>query len=283
MNALSRRTVVALVLGSLTWHALSQPPTVEQAQDKVVVTNAFYRATLLGARGGTLSEVAFPDGKPVLNGDLLYTDHGLYPEGNTVGSDKETNATMELRQEGERVVVESRGTLRGEGALREPERRVDYAFTYTFDPSSTIHVHCSATPGFALKDPSGFFSYLVSVPHYSEWFAKTADGVIFQPAGPVSTRTFQSANEPLDFEDPWVGLLLPDGGLVAWSNLRGSPALTNVFMHESGQGSTGFFCAWLCGPGVADLVPGQPWIAEFDLHLWPQSAQSTLAIPDFLG
>jgi len=283
MNALSRRTALALILGCLAWPARSQPPTVEQAQDKVVVTNAFYRATLLRARGGTLSEVAFVDGKPVLGGDFLYTDHGLYPEGNTVGSDKETNATMEVRQEGERVTVESRGTLRGEGALREPDRRVDYAFTYTLDSSPTIHVRWSATPSFALREPSGFFSYLVSVPHYSEWFAKTADGVIFQPAGPVSTRTFQSANEPLDFEDPWVGVLLPDGGIVAWSHLAGSPALTNVFMHESGQGSTGFFCAWLCGAGVVDLVPEQPWTAEFDLHLWPQAAQSTLAMPGFLG
>jgi hypothetical protein len=273
----------ALLLASLAWPALGQAPAVEQSPDKVVVSNPCYRVALLRTRGGTISEVALPDGTPVLGGDLLYTDHGLYPEGNTVGSDKETNATVQVRREGNRVIVASRGTLRGEGALREPERRLEYTFTYTFDASPTIHVRYAATPSFALAQPTGFFSYLMGVPRFAEWFAKTAEGLIFQPAGPANGRCFQSAEDPLDLDEPWVGVLLPEGTLIAWSHFGGTPAPSNVFLHESGKGSAGFFCAWVSGAAPADLAAGQPWTADFDLHIWPKAMQSTVALPAFIG
>jgi hypothetical protein len=155
--------------------------------------------------------------------------------------------------------------------------------TYACDASPTILVRWSVTPNFSLGKPSGFFSYLIGAPRFAEWFAKTADGVIFQPAGTSSVRCFQSAEEPLDGDDSWLGLLLPDGGIVALSGFRGSPAFGNVFLHESGKGSTGVFCAWFSGPAAADLVAGSPWTGEFRLHLWPRSKQTTVAIPPFLG
>jgi hypothetical protein len=281
MKSAVRRAMLLWLSLALPWPALCQPPTVEESQTQIVVANAHYRATVQRA-SGTLSGIALLDGTPVLGADRLYSDHGLYPEPYSVASDKETKAVVELKREGERVTVESRGVLRGEGDLSDPQRRLEYTFAYGFDSSPTIHVRFTATPSFTLKEPAGFFSYLIGVPHYTEWFAKTAEGVIFQPAGSTSMRTYQSADEPLDSADPWMGVLLPDGTILAWSGFRGEPALTNVFMHESGQGSTGVFCAWLSGPGVADLVEGQPWTAEFDLHIWLKAEQGKLDMPGFL-
>jgi hypothetical protein len=281
MKRAPRRAMLLWLSLALPWPALCQPPTVEESPTQTLIASPYYRATIERA-SGTLSGIALPDGTSVLGADRLYSDHGLYPEPYSVGSDKETNAAVELRHEGERVTVESHGVLRGEGGLSDPERRLEYTFAYTFDSSPTIHVRFTATPNFTLKEPTGFFSYLIGVPRYTEWFAKTAEGVIFQPAGSVSTRTYQSADEPLDFADPWLGVLLPDGTILAWSAFRGDPPPTNVFMHESGQGSTAVFCAWLSGPGVAELVEGQPWTAELDLHIWPKAEQSKLDMPGFL-
>jgi len=274
--------LLILALLVCAWPALAQPPTVEESPTQIVVSNAYYRATVQRA-SGTLASVALPDGTEVLGSDRLYSDHGLYPEPYMVSSDKETNAAVELQREGERVTITSRGVLRGDGDLRDPQRRIEYTFSYVFEASPTIHIRYSATPGFTVKEPNGFFSYLIGVPQYSEWFAKSAEGVIFQPAGSTSTRTYQSSIEPLSPTDPWMGVLLPDATILAWSGFQGDPAPTNVFMHESGQGSTGVFVAWLCGPGVKDLVEGQPWTAEFDLHVWPQALRDRLELPGFLG
>jgi hypothetical protein len=270
------------LLLALVCPALAQAPTVEDSGTQIVISNACYRATVLRA-SGMLGGVALPDGTEVLGGDQLYSDHGLYPEPYHVTSNRETGAAVELLREGERVTVTSRGVLRGEGDLADPQQPIAYVFSYTFDTSPTFHIRFSATPSFTIDQPNGFLSYLIGVPRYAEWFAKSAEGVIFQPAGPTSMRTYQSALEPLDPADPWIGLLLPNGAIVAWSGFRGDPPPTNVFMHESGQGATGVFLAWLCGGGVKDLVAGQPWTAEFDLHVWPQARQGKAELPGFLA
>jgi hypothetical protein len=267
---------------ALAWPALAQPPTVEESPTQIVISNACYRATIQRA-SGTLASVALSDGTEVLGSDRLYSDHGLYPEPYHVSTDKEMNAAVQLQREGERVTVTSRGVLRGEGELSDPQQRIDYAFAYTFDASPTIHVRFSATPSFTVTEPNGFYSYLIGVPRYSEWFAKSAEGVIFQPAGPTSTRTYQSSIEPLSPTDPWMGVLLPDATILAWSGFQGDPAPTNVFMHENGQGSTGVFVAWLSGPGLKDLAEGQPWTVEFDLHVWPAKEQGKVELPGFLS
>jgi hypothetical protein len=259
---------------------IGQGPAVEEAPGKVVITNEHYRATILTAQGGALAEVALPDGTPVLAGERLYSDHGLLPEPYYLGSDREAAAEVSVRRENDKVFVECRGVLRG---ASETQRRVEYTFEYTFDPSPRIHISWSATANFALARPNGFFSYLIGVPRHVEWFAKTAEGVIFQPAGPVNGRTYQSSIEALDPADPWVGVLLPDGTLLGWSGFQGEPPLTNVFMHESGQGSTAVFCAWLSGDGAADLVEGRPWSAACDLHVWPRATQGPAELPSFLG
>jgi hypothetical protein len=103
----------------------------------------------------------------------------------------------------------------------------------------------------------------------------------------ASTRCFQSANEPLAPDDPWIGFLLPDATFLALSDLRGKPGFDNVFVHESGfaqpgQGSAGWFCAWFSGAGPADFVPGVPWTGEFKLHVLPKASQSPATLPAFL-
>jgi len=276
----TRPALVTLLL-VLTCPTLAQPPTVDDSPERLVIANAHYRATLQRA-SGTLFGVALPDGTELLGADRLYSDHGLYPEPHMVGSDGETNAAVELTRDGERVTVSSRGVLRGEGELADPQRRIEYAFSYAFDASPTIHIQFSATPNFTVEAPSGFFSYLIGVPRYAEWFAKSAEGVIFQPAGSISTRTYQSSLEPLDPNDPWMGVLLPDGGILAWSGFQGGPPLTNVFMHESGQGATGVFLAWLSGPGVRDFTANEPWTAEFGLHVWGLALSDRPQLPGFL-
>ncbi len=71
--------------------------------------------------------------------------------------------------------------------------------------------------------------------------------------------------------------------ILASSGFQGDPPLTNAFMHESGEGATGVFCAWLCGPGVKDLTAGEPWTAEFDLRIWPGALEAGPERPGFLS
>jgi hypothetical protein len=282
MPALRRLSLPALLLALALSPALAQAPAVRETTDEIAVSNAHYQAIIGRARGGMLSSVTLADGTLVLGGDMLYTDQGVYAGRTHAGTDKEPKPAVSIRRDAEAVVVESRGTLRDGGALTPPERRLDYTFTCTFDASPTIHVRWTATPNFTVQQPSGFFSYLVHVPTLTEWFAKTVDGVIYQAVATRDARSYQSAEEPLDFDDPWVGVVLPNGAIVAWSGIRGSPMPANVFFHESGTGSAGMFCAWLCGGSEADLKAGEPWLGQFDLHIISPSVRAGGAVPAFL-
>ncbi len=263
--------------------ALAQGPEVAETGDGTIISNPYYRATVSRERGGFISEISLEDGAVVVGEHALYTDRGIYGDGVNVTSANESQPQVEVAREGTEVAITSRGTLRGPGDLAKPKRRLEYVVTYHLDGSPTIRASWSVTPSFALADVSGFFSYIMHVPRYAEWFAKTVDGVVFQPASGVSQRCFQSALEPLAFRDPWMGLLLPDGAVIALSDIHAEPAFGNVFMHESEARSTALFCAWFSGPAASDFLVGEPWSGSFRLHVWPRDRQEMLALPAFIG
>jgi hypothetical protein len=258
-------------------------PTVEETPGQIVVANEYYRAAISHQRGGFVSEIALADGTVVVGEHALYTDRGIYGDGVNVTSANESQPQVEVTREAAEIAVTSRGTLRGPGELAEPSQRLQYVVTYRFGESPAIGVSWSVTPTFSLEDVSGFFSYIAQVPRYAEWFAKTIDGAVFQPASGISQRCYQSALEPLDRQEPWMGLLLEDGTIVALSDLHARPGFGNVFMHESEASSTGLFCAWFSGPAPSHFVASEPWSGSFRLHIWPREQQEMLALPAFLG
>jgi hypothetical protein len=275
--------VLALTLTGAGAVAPAQELTLAETPAGTVLSNAYYRATISPERGGFISEIALDDGAVVMGEHALYTDRGIYGDGVSVTSAKESSAQVELSRGEGGITVTSRGTLRGPDDLAEPKRRLDYTVTYLFDESPTIGASWSVTPSFSLEDVSGFFSYIMHVPRYAEWFARTVDGVVFQPASGVNGRCYQSALEPLALRDPWMGLLLPDGGIMTLSEIHAEPAFGNVFIHESEAKETALFCAWFSGPAASDFVAGEPWSGSFRLHLWPRDRQQALALPAFLG
>jgi hypothetical protein len=276
-------TLLLLATTLVSATAGAQAPLLEESEGQTAVSNEYYRVTISHERGGAISSIALNNGAVIVGEHALYTDSGIYADRLTVTSANETKPAVEVAREGPQVVVTSRGVLRGTGDLASPPRRLDYVITYRLDRSPAIRTTWSATPSFSLAAPSGFFSYVMHVPSYAEWFAKTAKGVVFQPARGMNGRCFQSAIEPLDFEDPWMGVSLDDGSIVALSDIRGEPQFGNVFMHESETKTTAIFCAWFSGPAVADFVAGSPWSGGFTLHVWPRKHQKTVALPAFLG
>jgi hypothetical protein len=262
--------------------APAQPPLVEESPGQTVVRNAYYQATILRERGGFISQIALDDGSVVVGEHALYTDRGIYGDGVTVTSAYEAQPEVRVTRDRQQVAVTSSGTLRGTGDPATPERRLDYTITYTFDESPAVRASWSVVPDFSLADVSGFFSYIMHVPQFAEWSAKTIDGVIFQPASGIGARSYQSAVEPLDLAEPWLGLLRDDGGILAFSDLDGQPAFGNVFLHEGASGGTAVFFAWFSGPATADFAPGSAWSGQFRMHIWPRVGRGIVGVPEFL-
>jgi len=262
--------------------ALAQEPTVEETAGRVAVSNSYYQAVMSSDRGGLISRICLPDGTVIVGENALYTDRGIYGDGINVSSAHETQPKVEVVRRGDEVTVSAAGTLREADGAAEPERGLSYLVTYRFDHSPAIRADWSVTPDFSLADVSGFFSYIMQVPDFAEWFAKTTDGVVFQPASGRSQRCFQSALEPLDAEDPWMGLLLRNGCIVGLSDIGGEPELGNVFMHEGETHATALFCAWFSGPAMSDLREGEPWAGGLRLHVWPRGSRASVALPGFL-
>lgn len=279
-----RSAVPAIALTALLASpaALAQEPTVEETAGRVVVSNPYYQAVMSSDRGGFISRIALPDGTVIVGEHALYTDRGIYGDGITVSSAHETRPKVEVARGGDEVTVTAAGTLKAADGAAEPKRRLSYVVTYRFDGSPAIRADWSVTPDFSLTDVSGFFSYIMQVPGFAEWFAKTTDGVVFQPASGRNQRCFQSALEPLDAEDPWMGLLLGNGCIVALSDIGGEPELGNVFMHEGETNTTALFCAWFSGPALSDLREGEPWAGGLRLHIWPRGSRDSVALPGFL-
>lgn len=240
--------------------------TVHESADQVTITNPHLVAVFSRARGGFLDSLRTREGQPLLGGSHVYTDFGIYAERFYVGTACETTPTITIKRNGTAVVVRAEGLLRPDKPRDLGKPQLAYLVEYRIEDSPAIKVSWRVTPDADKPDvDSAFFAHLLSCPSFSQWFAHTADGVVVEEDRGCGQRTYQSAIDPLDLDDPWVGVLTREGKVLVFSDLKASPPFGNVFFHEGSGGSTALFFAWVSGPPGHPLRRGVPWTGAFSL------------------
>jgi len=255
--------VVLAAAGSCVWAA----PEVQQDDAAIVVSNAHFSITVGKNSGGTVSAWRRADGRQITSGHGLYTDRGIYGDGVYVGTTKEKATVTVQRDETGSVTVRAEGVLRdADGALPGEPGKIAYWVQYIVSDAPALKVEWGATPDFS-TDSGEFFSYIFSITDTIGLFANTDEGVLLQDPADHSTRTFQSASEPLNRDDPWWGFMFRDGTVLSLTGLRSEPAFANLFCHENGTGGGGVFLAWINGRRRAPLEKGVAWRAAVTLGL----------------
>lgn len=278
--ALRRLPLILCLLASVACAA----PTVQETAERIVVANDHLTLVVGKGAGGMLAELKTADGRLITANHGLYTDRGIYGEDVYVGTGQ-APVTTRTRIENGSVIVRAEGLLCDrEGKPPADPGGIAYWVQYALGNEAAVRVSWGARPDFALDLSRGFLAYIMSVTGCVGVFANTDEGVLLQDIADHSTRTFQSASEPLSREAPWFGVLRGDDVAVAFTEPAAQPAFANVFLHEDGRGGAAVFFAWLDGNTRRSLTPEDEWRGAFILRVHPSfeafgSSAPGLALP----
>lgn len=262
---LRRLPVMLCLLASVACAA----PRVQETEERIVVANDHLTLVVGKSAGGTLAELRTADGRLLTANHGLYTDRGIYGEDAYVGTGQ-APATTRSRAENGRVILRAEGVLCDrEGKPPTDPGAIAYWVEYALADEAAVHVSWGARPDFSLDLNRGFLAYIMSVTGCAGVFANTDEGVLLQDIAGHSTRTFQSASEPLSRGAPWFGVLRADGPAVAFTDLAAQPPFANAFLHEDGRGGAVVFFAWLDGGARRSLAPDDEWRGAFTLRVHP--------------
>ncbi|MFQ6098822.1 MAG: hypothetical protein ACE5O2_13925, partial [Armatimonadota bacterium] len=182
------------------------------------------------------------------------------------GFEHQPEMSREERQGVLRVRASGYLTRDDDGEWRR--RRIAYTAAYAFDDSPTIRVRCTVKPEFDAEGAPTFLAHVMTVTKYAEWFANTQDGLVCEDALDHSSRTWESRLEPLDRTRPFFGTLDGrDGAFVLFvaRDAATIDACENIFFHDSGDGTTAPFFAWLSGFRAHPMLAGREWAIEYSL------------------
>jgi len=275
MTRNSARWIASLLSQYVVWvlSAGAGEPIVSETATGWRIRNAHFAAEIGKDAGGLLTSLADSEGNRLLGPFGIYTDVGLYGERRYYGTRHETAPRVTVRREGEAIVVVSEGRL-----IRSADEKPDYPLirykaVARFDASAAMAVSVVITPEFDAKPPSAFVAHTVSVPDAPEIFAHTAEGLLCQDAATRSTRTWQSALDPLDPLRPFFGVCTRRRRCVVFTHIRSASGLGNVFYHESGHKSLTAFFAWRCGKASGGVVKGKPLDVSYTIRVLKNPAE----------
>ena len=251
---------IALALAAEAW---AIPPTFTRAGGSITVTNIRYTAVVSEGSGALqrFTTLAFGD-KTLLTGGFTYSDIGLLSEGSHpyVGTASASDAKVEVKTEGDNVVVSAEGSLCLQSGKLPPGAKWRYRFRYTFDDTPVVHVLAGVQTDTARAPGAGFFATTTSVGGVNEWFADAEKGMQWVDLGPENGRCFEMHGTPLNPARRRLGLLNHDSGaVVLFDNIKAAPdgSLEDVIFHSSGTGQVTAFFNWLDGQRQTAFEPGK--------------------------
>lgn len=268
---------IACLIGLIaTVGACAASPTFTRSGGNIIVTNGLYTAVLTESSGALqrLTTAAFGD-KTLINGGFTYSDMGLLAEGSHpfFGTAAATDAKVEVKAEGETVIISTEGSLRLQDGKLPPGGKWRYRFQYTFDQTPVVHVLAGVQTDSARPPAAGFFATTMSVSGVNEWFADTEKGMQWVDLGPESGRCFEMHATPLRPERRRLGLLNHDNGsVVLLDSIRCTPAgtLEDIIFHSSGTGQVTVFLNWLAGQKQTTFGAGQWYDISWDVSVTGQ-------------
>ena len=272
MNAF-RRARVWLIPAFLAAASLAAAaPRLTVAGQTWTVSNQHYTAAFDAAAGGLLSALTWNElpAEPVVTGQRVYTDWGIYEERTPVSSAFEHEPRMSHEEHGDALLITAEGPLTRDDRGPWDARRIRYAVSYLLNDSPTVAVRCSITPEFDADVEPAFMAHVMNATKHTEWFAHTQDGLVCEDALDHSDRTWQSALEPMDRARPFFGTVDRGSGLFVLlvpRDERTLDACENIFFHDSGQGATAPFFAWFAGYRPQRLAAGEERVVEYSLTL----------------
>ena len=219
------------------------------------------------AETGMLSRLCLSDGTEMITASRIYHDVFMdYPRESFTST---ATAPMVCRREADTVIVEGEGRLVNAAGRPHAHGAFDYLVRYTFADSADIHVATEIRPRFTEPALKGFLAHILTTAPQREFFVHTPDGLICEVAATRSMRTWQAVNEPLDPALARFGVLLTVGPTLSFRVVRQEPVPQNTFFHDSGNGPTTVFFAWLAGTGTRTITDGDVWRHEFTIARGP--------------
>ena len=252
--------------------AASALPRVEVDPLRVVVETGRLRMALLRRRGGLLGELAVRQAgdwrRLELGQAMLYTDWGLFEQGQVVGAATETNPRLQVARVGEEVQVIFTGRLHGpswNGVQRgwPASPAASYRLTYRVW-ADRVHLAFALIPSTRRPAARAFFAYALPFGAVTTWWARAAGAPGGTADGQQRGRVFQTRETPLASARPELGFASGGAQLTVRLGAAGRPQ--NLFLLAGEPGHLTLYAAALEGDPV-NLEADTEHTCELELRL----------------
>lgn len=235
-----RACLLLIMISSFT---IPQEVFINEGEKETAVGNIYFTLYLSKERGWLLDRLEHRTAGVIMSDSHIYTDWGIYPRG-YVGSKEEKEGKLRIEKEGENIVAVAEGILKREGrALEEPIR---YIVRYKVGKERRIGIDIELEFEGEPRDVSAFLAQILVIPLVKQWFVNSVDGLISEDMGNVLGRCWESRDEPLCYEKPFI-FVLTEWGSLRIEGIRSKPQAQNLFLYDGGNSNLVFFFAFLDG------------------------------------
>jgi len=237
--------------------------------EHLTVHSPVFQALFEQPTGGLLKSLKTASGQELIRDSTVYTDRQLLRPREYFGSRHAQQPSLDVKRTEGKTTVTARGRLLNAAGAEPEGMPFRYEIRYTFDASSRLSVDVKIVPDFDEPELRGFLAHTLFLAPQREFFANTTDGRICELAATTSQRTWQSVREPLSATAPWLGVVLKSGSVLKFTVTTESAPLQNVFFHDSGNGPTTLFFAWLDGGATRPVRKGDEWVLAYTVEAVP--------------
>ncbi len=237
-----RRTIYLYLL-TIVYTVAAQGVWVKEGENETAVGNEYFTLYLSKGKGWLMDRLEDKKGVVILSDFHIYTDWGIYPKG-YIGSKEEKEGRLKIERMKDALIAVGEGELKAGGVkMDEPIR---YIVKYKVGREALLGVDVELKFEGSPRKVSAFLAQVFAIPSAKQWLVNSFDGLISEDMGNVVDRCWQSRDEPLSLEEPFIWIL------TQWGKLRiekiySQPQAQNIFLFDGGNGNLVFFFGFMDG------------------------------------
>lgn len=234
---------ISLLLLLSIYLAIAQEVWVKEGNKETAIGNAYFTLYLFKEKGWLLDRLEDKRAGVIASDCHIYTDWGIYPRG-YVGSREEKDGVLKIERQGDEVIADAEGELKGQGMIIEEPIR--YKVRYRLGKEARLGVDVELQFQGKPREVSAFLAQVLVIPSVRQWVVNGLDGLISEDMGDVIGRCWESRDEPLSIENPYIWVLTKWGSLRI-EGIRSQPKAQNIFLYDGGNGNLVFFFGFMDG------------------------------------
>lgn len=235
---------------------------LQKNADEVVIRNDYISLHLSKDRGWLPDKLEYSGIGTILSDFHIYTDWGIYERG-YVGSKEEKEGRISIDEKQGEVTVTAEGELKSKD--KRMEEKIGYIVKFVVSNEPRLKVEVELKPQMKPRKVSAFLAHLFQVHSAKQWMVNGLDGIISEDMNGEVGRMWESRNEPLSIDDPFI-IVITNWGQIHIDGISSEPQAQNIFLFNGSGGNLVLFFGFLDG-GLQEI--STPFRASYNIEFNP--------------